>query len=95
MNRARPELNGLALPRPAHEKRGDMFGVTDDGAGLWSEVRNITLALLCAGPLMACVNVNAPNDAIVIELNINIKQEVLYRLVESAEQNIEDNPEIF
>nr|WP_230293840.1 YnbE family lipoprotein [Croceicoccus sp. Ery5] len=48
-----------------------------------------------AAPLAGCINVNAPNDAIVIELNINIKQEVLYRLVDSAEQNIEDNPEIF
>ena len=72
-----------------------MFGANDDDGGSWAELRNIALAMLCAGPLMACVNVNAPNDAIVIELNINIKQEVLYRLVDSAEQNIEDNPEIF
>ncbi|WP_066770196.1 YnbE family lipoprotein [Croceicoccus mobilis] len=45
--------------------------------------------------LSACINVNAPAEPIVIELNINIKQEVLYRLVDSAEQNIEANPEIF
>nr|WP_144096813.1 YnbE family lipoprotein [Croceicoccus sediminis] len=45
--------------------------------------------------LAACVNVNAPAEPIVIELNVNIKQEVLYRLVDSAEENIEENPEIF
>ncbi|MBS7668418.1 YnbE family lipoprotein [Croceicoccus sp. 1NDH52] len=45
--------------------------------------------------LGACVNVNAPAEPIVIELNVNIKQEVLYRLVDSAEENIEENPEIF
>nr|WP_275588796.1 YnbE family lipoprotein [Croceicoccus hydrothermalis] len=43
----------------------------------------------------ACVNVTAPSDPIVIELNVNIKQEVLYRLIASAEENIESNPEIF
>ena len=94
MNRARPELNGLASPEACRSYRGASFGKTEDG-GVWYRLRNIAVAFLCAGPLMACVNVNAPNDAIVIELNINIKQEVLYRLVDSAEQNIEDNPEIF
>lgn len=46
-------------------------------------------------PVMGCVTVNAPAEPIVIELNVNIKQEVLYRLVDSAEENIEENPEIF
>lgn len=94
MNRARPELNGLALTEPARSHSGVAFGKTEDG-GVWYRLCNIAVAFLCSGPLTACVNVNAPNDAIVIELNINIKQEVLYRLVDSAEQNIEDNPEIF
>jgi len=31
----------------------------------------------------------------VIELNINIKQEVIYRLADDARQNAEENPEIF
>ncbi|AKM09676.1 YnbE family lipoprotein [Croceicoccus naphthovorans] len=50
-------------------------------------------AVLCG--LSACINVNAPAEPIVIELNVNIKQEVLYRLVDSAEENISENPEIF
>ena len=43
----------------------------------------------------ACVTVKAPDKPIVIELNINIKQEVIYRLAEDVRQNIDENPEIF
>ena len=42
-----------------------------------------------------CVSVNAPSEPIVIELNINISQEVIYRLADDVRQNIEENPEIF
>ncbi len=42
-----------------------------------------------------CISVNAPDDAIVIELNINIKQEVIYRLAADAENTIEENSDIF
>ncbi len=45
--------------------------------------------------LSGCINVNAPNDAIVIELNINIRQEVIYRLAEDAANTIEENADIF
>jgi hypothetical protein len=39
--------------------------------------------------------VNAPDKPIVIELNINIKQEVVYRLAADAGNTIKDNPDIF
>lgn len=42
-----------------------------------------------------CITVNAPDEPIVIELNINITQEVIYRLAEDVRENIEENPEIF
>jgi len=42
-----------------------------------------------------CVTVNAPAEPIVIELNVNITQEVIYRLADDVRQNIEQNPEIF
>lgn len=45
--------------------------------------------------LAGCISVNAPDKPIVIELNINIKQEVIYRLADDVKQNIEANPEIF
>lgn len=45
--------------------------------------------------LSACISVNAPDKPIVIELNINIKQEVIYRLAADAQNTIEENAEIF
>lgn len=45
--------------------------------------------------LGGCITVNAPEEAIVIELNVNIRQEVIYRLAEDANDAIEDNADIF
>lgn len=42
-----------------------------------------------------CVNVAAPDKPIVIELNINIRQEVIYRLDAVAAKTIEENKDIF
>jgi hypothetical protein len=42
-----------------------------------------------------CVSVNAPDKPIVIDLNINISQEVVYKLAPDAEKTIEQNPNIF
>jgi len=42
-----------------------------------------------------CISVKAPDKPIVIELNINISQEVIYRLADDVQQNIDENPEIF
>jgi hypothetical protein len=42
-----------------------------------------------------CVNVAAPDKPIVINLNINITQEVVYRLDGEAKTLIQDNPGIF
>ena len=45
--------------------------------------------------LGGCITVNAPEEPIVIELNVNIRQEVIYRLAEDAGNTIEDNADIF
>jgi hypothetical protein len=45
--------------------------------------------------LGGCVSVNAPDKPIVIELNINIKQEVIYRLAADAGATIDKNAGIF
>ena len=54
-------------------------------------------AVLVAGAaaLSGCISVNAPDKPIVIQLNINISQEVVYRLASDVKANIEDNPGIF
>lgn len=49
------------------------------------------LAALLAG----CININAPEEAIVIELNVNIQAEVVYRLAEDAGNAIDENADIF
>lgn len=55
------------------------------------------LGVLIGGALAlcGCISVNAPDKPIVIELNINIKQEVIYRLAADADNTIEANPDIF
>jgi hypothetical protein len=51
----------------------------------------IGLALATGG----CITVKAPEKPIVIELNVTIKQEVIYRLQGDAAQTIDKNAEIF
>lgn len=56
-------------------------------AGLIGVVATIGLA--------GCINVAAPDEPIVIELNINIQQEVIYRLADDAANTIDENADIF
>jgi len=53
------------------------------------------MLVLGAGLAGGCISVKAPDRPIVIELNINIKQEVIYRLAQDAGTTIDDNPDIF
>jgi len=52
-------------------------------------------ALAVAGMTGGCVNVTAPDKPIVINLNINVTQEVVYRLDGEAKTVIQQNPGIF
>ncbi|WP_241772997.1 YnbE family lipoprotein [Erythrobacter sp. SG61-1L] len=45
--------------------------------------------------LGGCITIKAPEDKIVIELNINIKQEVLYKIENQVQDTIEQNQGIF
>ncbi len=51
-------------------------------------------SIIVAG-LTGCVNIAAPDKPIVIELNINIRQEVIYRLAADAANTVEENKDIF
>ncbi|TRD12846.1 YnbE family lipoprotein [Erythrobacter insulae] len=53
------------------------------------------MGLFAAAGLGGCINVAAPDEPIVIELNINIRQEVIYRLAEDAANTIDENADIF
>jgi hypothetical protein len=79
-------VTNLTKPaRPAHKPR------------TMGKRRAIVGVMVVLGSALAagCISVNAPNEPIVIELNINIKQEVIYRLAGDVQQNIDENPEIF
>ncbi|QCB56952.1 YnbE family lipoprotein [Sphingopyxis sp. PAMC25046] len=47
------------------------------------------------GALAGCVQIETPDKPIEINLNINIRQEVVYRLDGDAKKLIEQNSEIF
>nr|WP_238550594.1 YnbE family lipoprotein [Blastomonas sp. AAP53] len=51
--------------------------------------------MAAAASLGGCVTIAAPDKPIVINLNINIKQEVVYRLDGKAKEVIDENAEIF
>ena len=53
------------------------------------------LALAGSVALGGCVTVKAPDKPIVIELNVNIRQEVIYRLASDAKNTVETNKDIF
>uniref|UniRef100_UPI0035CA5A80 YnbE family lipoprotein n=1 Tax=uncultured Sphingomonas sp. TaxID=158754 RepID=UPI0035CA5A80 len=56
----------------------------------------MTIAALAATTATtACVTVNAPDKPIVINLNISVTQEVVYRLDGQAKNLIQANPGIF
>jgi len=58
----------------------------------------LTLRACGASLLLAssgCVQVSAPEKPIEINLNVNVRQEVLVRLQRDAQEIIEDNPELF
>ncbi|MFM5954819.1 MAG: YnbE family lipoprotein [Novosphingobium sp.] len=64
----------------------------------WSlQPGKLALAMVMGGAvaLSGCVSVKAPDKPIVIELNINIKQEVVYRLAADAGKTIDENSGIF
>lgn len=61
-------------------------------------MRSLTTASLILGiltGLSACVQISAPDKPIVINLNINIKQEVVYRLDGDAKNLINEEVDIF
>ena len=61
--------------------------------GAWGKLA--TALVLGAGLLGGCIQISAPSEPIVIELNINITQEVVYRLAADAGNTIEENADIF
>jgi hypothetical protein len=53
--------------------------------------------ILFGGSLMTggCITLNAPDKPIVIELNIKIEQDVVYKLAPDVQQTVANNKDIF
>lgn len=73
--------------------------VLTNGAGVTTKVamRSMVIAAMMgtSGLLGGCVTVNAPTKPIQIDLNINVTQQVVYRLDNEAKSVIQQNPGIF
>ncbi len=73
-------------------------GLTRSGFDLISHtMRRFFLmgAVGATGLMGGCVNVTAPDKPIEINLNINVTQQVVYRLDGQAKALIDENPGIF
>lgn len=61
-----------------------------------SAMLKTVLSLLLGGVMLGgCVSVKAPDKPIEINLNINVKQEVVVSLKQDAQDLIANNPELF
>lgn len=56
----------------------------------------LVLPLLCTTVVLpGCIQVSAPEKPIEINLNVNVRQEVVVRLQQDAQDLIQNNPELF
>ncbi len=55
----------------------------------------VPIMIAATALLSGCISVSSPDKPIVIELNINIRQEVIYRLAKDADNTIKENADIF
>ena len=77
---------------------GSSTGTTDKGAIRVRRCTRALPALALALLLAACthrVQVEAPKDPIVINLNVKIEQEVRVKVDREIEDLLSDNPELF
>ena len=55
----------------------------------------ILLGAVASALVAGCVQIQAPDKPIEINLNVNIKQEVVLTLKKDAEDLVNNNPELF
>ncbi len=66
------------------------------GPSAWCRPMGVAvIASMWSTVLAGCVQIDTPDKPIEINLNINIRQEVIYRLDSDARRLIEENEEIF
>jgi len=60
----------------------------------WKTAR-LAAGIAAALPLTGCITVKPPDKPIEVNLNVDIKQEVLVRLQQDVQQMISKNPQAF
>jgi len=60
----------------------------------WKLAR-LAVGVVAVLPLTGCITVKAPDKPIEVNLNVDIKQEVLVRLQQDVQQMIDKNPQAF
>jgi hypothetical protein len=60
----------------------------------WTRAARLA-GIALAIPLTGCITVKAPDKPIDVNLNVDIKQEVLVRLQQDVQQMISKNPQAF
>ena len=77
------------------QNRDQLTNRTDNA--IRSNMGKMTLLFmpLMASVLSGCVQVTAPDKPIVINLNIAIRQEILYKLSAPSKKVIEENPGVY
>ena len=60
----------------------------------WKAAR-LAVGIVAVLPLTGCITVKAPNKPIEVNLNVDIKQEVVVRLQQDVQQMIQKNPQAF
>ena len=85
------------MTQPELTAHGRLATLSRSNGGVVGMKRTVWLAAGLGLPLAlgGCITVNAPKEPIVIELNVNIRQEVIYRLAQDAGTTIEENKDIF
>jgi hypothetical protein len=61
----------------------------------WKSAVKLTAGIALAVPVASCITVKAPDKPIDVNLNVDIKQEVLVRLQQDVQQMIQQNPQAF
>jgi YnbE-like lipoprotein len=59
------------------------------------KLAKLVAAMAAATPLTGCITVKPPDKPIEVNLNVDIKQEVLVRLQQDVQQMIQKNPQAF
>ena len=62
---------------------------------MWKMPMRLVAGAALAVPLTGCITVESPDKPIEINLNVDIRQEVIVRLQQDAQQLIQQNPDAF